>query len=56
MRDNDLELAKNLLRIGKNIKARQILEPFLKENRSDIHAWWLYAETWPTAQDRIRVW
>ena len=56
MRDNDLVLAKQLLRTGENIKARQILESFLKENRSDIHAWWLYAETWPTTEDRIRVW
>ncbi len=56
MRDNDLELAKQLLRMGKNIKARQIVESFLKENRSDIQAWWLYAETWPIAEDRIRIW
>lgn len=56
MRDNDLDLAKQLLRMGKALKARQILEPFLKENRGDIRAWWLYAETWPTTEDRIRIW
>ncbi len=56
MEDNRLELATRLVRMGKMVEARAVLELFLKEDRNHIHAWQLYAETWSQVLDRKRVW
>ena len=56
MADNRLETAKNLLKTGKVNEARKMLEGFLKENQSHMYGWWLYAETWPSVEDKQRVW
>ena len=56
MADNRLEIAKNLLKRGKVNEARRILEGFLKENRAHTYGWWLYAETWPSVEDKRKVW
>lgn len=51
-----LELARRLLKEGRIEETRQVLEPFLKENRTYFDAWWLYAGTWPEVKDKKRVW
>ncbi len=56
MIDKRLELAKNLVDLKKNKDARQLLEDFLKDNRADMYAWWLYAETWSSIEDKVRIW
>jgi predicted esterase len=54
--EKDLELATGLIKIKKNVEARKIVEAFLKRHRHHMYAWWLYAETWPNAEDKKRVW
>lgn len=56
MIDKRLELAKNLVDLKKIKDARQLLEDFLKDNRTDMYAWWLYAETWSSVEDKVRIW
>jgi len=56
MQDDRLELANRFIRAGKLADARPILEQILKDNRNLIPAWQLYAETWPNAADKKRVW
>lgn len=56
MPDKILEKASQLLRIGKAMEARKLIEEFLKDHRNDIHAWWLYAETWPDIEHRKKIW
>ena len=52
----DLEHAIELVRSGKTEEARGLLELAIREDRSNIAAWQWYAEAWPTAKDKIRVW
>ncbi|MBL8062443.1 MAG: hypothetical protein JNK32_05450 [Anaerolineales bacterium] len=54
--NNDLLTADQLIKAGKYKEARPILENFIKFHRDDMLAWQLYAETWPTVEDRKRVW
>ena len=56
MQEEQLDLALQLIRSGRIDESRRILESFLKENRSHVLAWKLYAETWPDAANRMRVW
>lgn len=56
MTDDRLELANFLLKMGETEEARQTLEAFLKENRTRVEAWQLYAETWPDPENKKRVW
>lgn len=56
MSDIRLERAGELLRSGKVESARELLEPLIKEDRQNISAWQLYAESWPKVSDKIRVW
>ena len=56
MQNQRLDHATELLKSGKIEEARQVLELMIRENRSNIGAWGLYAETWPNAKDKIRVW
>jgi predicted esterase len=51
-----LERASELVQAGKNEDARELLEQIIKEDRHNIPAWKLYAETWPGQKDKIRVW
>ncbi|MBE0671830.1 MAG: hypothetical protein IH588_14670 [Anaerolineales bacterium] len=54
--NNELLLAGQLIKAGKFIEARPLLENFIKEHRDHIPAWRLYVETWPALEDRKRVW
>jgi alpha/beta superfamily hydrolase len=56
MAEDRLEVAKNLLKMGKTVDARQVLEAFLKDDRNHIHAWYLYSEAWTNVEDKKRVW
>jgi hypothetical protein len=50
------ERAQELVQAGKDEEARDLLEQLIKEDRHNIPAWKLYAETWPKPKDKIRVW
>lgn len=56
MADERLERAIRLVQSGKMDDARELLEPILKEDRNNVPAWHWYAQTWPKAKDKIRVW
>jgi hypothetical protein len=56
MADDRLEHAIGLVQSGKVEEARELLELILKEDRHNIPAWHWYAQTWPKAADKIRVW
>ena len=56
MQDDQLERAIKLVNSGKIDDARTELELLIKEDRKNIAAWHWYAETWPKASDKIRVW
>lgn len=56
MPEKALEKVSQLLKVGKVLEARKLIEDFLKDNRNNIHAWWLYAETWPDTEHRKRIW
>lgn len=56
MTEKDLEHAIHLLKIGRRVDARKLVETFLKDHRDHMYAWWLYAETWPDGEDRKRIW
>jgi predicted esterase len=54
--EKDLELATGLIKLKRIVEARRIVEAFLKRHRHHMYAWWLYAETWPNAEDKKRIW
>ena len=54
--NNELLIADQLIKAGKFMEARPLLENFIKEHRDHIPAWQLYVDTWPTIEDRKRVW
>jgi predicted esterase len=56
MADDRLERAIGLVQSGTLEEARELLELILKEDRHNIPAWHWYAQTWPKAADRTRVW
>jgi predicted esterase len=56
MADDRLERAIGLVQAEKLEEARELLELILKEDRHSIPAWHWYAQTWPNAADKIRVW
>jgi len=56
MSDNRLERAIGLVQSRKIEEARGLLESILKADRTNIPAWHWYAQTWPNAKDKIRVW
>jgi dienelactone hydrolase len=56
MADDPLERAIGLVQSGQIEAARELLELILKEDRHNIPAWHWYAQTWPKAADKMRVW
>ena len=56
MADQHLEQAAELVRSGNIEEARQRLELVIREDRHNLAAWQLYADTWPGTKDKIRVW
>lgn len=56
MSTNDLLIADQLIKAGKSVEARPILENFIRDHRDSMLAWQLYAETWQTIEDRKRIW
>ncbi|MCI0553983.1 MAG: hypothetical protein L0287_23795 [Anaerolineae bacterium] len=56
MADDRLERAIGLVQSGKIGDARNLLELIIKDDRNNIPAWHWYAQTWPEARDKIRVW
>lgn len=57
MSDNgDLLKIEQLIKVGKSVEARPLLENFIRDHRDHMLAWQLYAETWQTAEDRKRIW
>jgi len=56
MADDRLERAIGLVQSGKMEEARELLEFILKEDRHHLPAWHWYAQTWPEAADKVRVW
>lgn len=56
MPDQRLEQAGELVSLGKIEEARQLLELVIREDRHNLAAWQLYADTWPKAKDKIRLW
>lgn len=56
MPHQNLEQAAELVKAGNIEEARQMLELIIREDRHTIPAWQLYAETWPKAKDKIRIW
>ncbi len=56
MLQQNLEQASELVKAGRLEEARQILELVIRDDRHNISVWQLYADTWPKAKDKIRVW
>lgn len=56
MSNSILEQAAGLIKTGNIEKARELLELTIRENRHDLSVWQLYASTWNTPRDKIRVW
>lgn len=56
MTDDSLERASAMIQAGKIEAARNQLELIIKNDRSNIPAWELYARTWPKAADKARIW
>jgi len=56
MQDNHMERAVELVKSGRVDDARNMLENIIKEDRKNIAAWRMYAETWQKASDKVRVW
>jgi hypothetical protein len=50
-----LNSAIQLIREGRKEEARQILEPLLKAEPSNVHAWFWYVETCATIEKRIQI-
>ncbi len=55
MANDTLTEAITLIKAGKKAEARKLLEPFIEANPHNIQAWIWEAETWPTAQGKIKV-
>jgi len=53
---SDLLKADQLIKAGKPVEARPLLENFIRDHRDHMLAWQLYAETWQTVEDRKRIW
>lgn len=56
MRDQNLEHVSQLLKVGKVMEARRLVEDFLEHHRDDVYAWWLYAETSSDLEQRKKIW
>ncbi len=56
MADNSLERAIGLIQAGRLESARAQLELIIKSDRANIPAWHWYAQTWPGAQEKARIW
>lgn len=56
MPHQNLQQAAELVKAGKIEEARKILELIIREDRHDISVWQVYADTWPSPKDKIRVW
>jgi predicted esterase len=56
MADNSLEQAIWLIQAGNIEAARERLELILKNDRCNIPAWHWYAQTWPGAKEKARIW
>jgi len=56
MADDPLERAIGLIQAGKIDAARGQLELIIKNDRSNIPAWHWYAQTWPGAREKARIW
>lgn len=56
MPHQNLQQAAELVKAGQIEEARKILELVIRDDRHDIFAWQLYADTWPHLKDKIRVW
>jgi len=55
MTDIRLQNAIGLVRAGKIMEARGLLEPMLKADPANISVWFWYAETWPSTAQRTRI-
>ncbi len=53
---DDSVRAIGLIQAGKIEAAREQLELILKNDRNNIPAWHWYAQTWPNARDKARIW
>jgi len=51
-----LEQAIEFIKAGNMEEARKILELVIREDRHDLTAWKLYADTWPVPRERRQVW
>jgi predicted esterase len=56
MAEDPLGGAIELIRAGKIEPARQRLELVIKNDRNNVLAWHWYAQTWPNARDKARIW
>jgi predicted esterase len=56
MAEDPLERAIGLIQAGKIDAARGQLELIIKNDRSNIPAWHWYAQTWPAAREKARIW
>jgi predicted esterase len=56
MTDDTLQRAIGLIKTGKLEAARERLELILKHDRSNLPAWHWYAQTWPGAKEKARIW
>lgn len=56
MAEERLGQAIGLVQSGKIEEARKLLEVLLKEDHHNIAAWHWYAQTWPSAADKVRIW
>ena len=56
MADDRLEQAIRLVQSGKIEAARELLELILKKDQSNVPAWHWYAQTWPGAKEKARIW
>ncbi|RPI94510.1 MAG: hypothetical protein EHM40_06285 [Chloroflexi bacterium] len=56
MADDSLERAIGLIQAGKAEAAREQLERILKNDRTNMPAWHWYAQTWPGAKEKARIW
>jgi predicted esterase len=54
--NQNLEIASQLIQLGKVEQARPLLEHAMKEDVHNILAWKLYADTCVDAKDKIRIW
>jgi predicted esterase len=55
MADDRLQSAIRLVHSGETIEARRELERIIKADPCDVPAWFWYAETWSSIEQRIRI-